>query len=214
MPLVNPFSSSSSSSSFSRSRAGLVFAASLAALTLAVACGGDSDDGDDGSSSGGSSGASGASGSSGSPSSGDFLGSCDTRSVAGPSAGQCRDWSGTGMADLSVSCDGLDGAFSATTPCPEAERVGTCTLEPVLGVSATYGYYAPDYTSADAEDHCDGLDGSFLSTGIDNGSGGSGGNDCPPECFRAYECVAACGDEPTNYGCCPCPEGMIDILDC
>ena len=121
-------------------------ASALAALPMA--CGGD----DETASSGGS-------GSTGSGSG--FLGSCDTRMVAESSEGQCRDWSGTGMADLSVSCDGLMGAFSTTDPCPSEGRVGYCTLPATLGIVAVYNYYEPVYTSADAQSECDGLEGDF-----------------------------------------------------
>jgi hypothetical protein len=146
---------------------------------------------------------------------GAFLGSCDTRGIAGPSAGQCRDWSGDGTADVSVSCDGLDGTFSSVMPCPSAGRVATCGLAPVLGTSASYGYYTPDYTLDEARDHCMGLDGTFGAAGS-GGSGGTGGSgsECPPECLRPYECVEMCGDVPVNNGCCPCPEGQIDAITC
>jgi hypothetical protein len=172
----------------------------LLAFTLALGCSG-SDDSDD-------PGGPGSGGSGGGSSNGDFLGSCDTRTVAGPFEGQCRDWVGDGNADLSVSCGALDGEFSVTTRCPEASRIGSCTLEPVLGISAIYGYYAPDYALADAEDHCAALEGTF--DGSDDGSGG----ECLPECFAPYECVQACGDEPMNNGCCPCPADMIDVNSC
>ncbi|HVJ15994.1 MAG TPA: hypothetical protein VM686_11135 [Polyangiaceae bacterium] len=119
----------------------------LVAFALALGCSGEGDSDDD---------------AGGTPSSNDdFLGSCDTREVAGPSQGQCRDWLGDGNADLSVSCGGLDGEFSATVRCPEASRVGTCTLDPILGISAVYGYYEPDYDLTQAEDHCAALDGTF-----------------------------------------------------
>jgi hypothetical protein len=57
-------------------------------------------------------------------------------------------------------------------------------------------------------------------TGSGSGTGGvvsgTGGRDssCPPECFVANECVAQCGDEPRNYGCCPCPAGTINVFSC
>jgi hypothetical protein len=37
---------------------------------------------------------------------------------------------------------------------------------------------------------------------------------CPPECFRAIQCVQTCGDTPQDYGCCPCPSGWIDTIQC
>jgi len=161
---------------------------------------------------------------SGGTSSGAFLGSCDTRAVAGPSAAQCRDWSGDGTVDVSVSCNGLDGAFNSVTPCPSTGRVATCSLDPAAGTSAVYGYYGPDYTLDEAQDHCMGLNGAFDAAGS-GGSGGSGGSagsggtagrgsDCPPECLRPYECVQMCGDVPVNNGCCPCPAGQIDAITC
>ena len=37
---------------------------------------------------------------------------------------------------------------------------------------------------------------------------------CPEECLRAVSCVEACGDEPVQSGCCPCPEGTFDDNTC
>lgn len=170
-----------------------------------------------------------------------FLGSCDTRTVAGNSVGQCRDWVGSSNADLSVSCDGLNGTFRQAEKCPVDGRVGTCALAPKLGLSAQYGYYGTEYTEASAEADCDGLNGVFRpasGSGGTSGTGGAGGGggtssggsagangnggaaggggkpSCPPECLRAYECVKTCGDTPVNNGCCQCPEGTIDAITC
>jgi hypothetical protein len=44
-------------------------------------------------------------------------------------------------------------------------------------------------------------------------TGGAGGADCG-ECFRAIYCVTACGEEPVQAGCCPCPEGTFDDIVC
>jgi hypothetical protein len=148
-----------------------------------------------------------------------FLGSCDTRTVAGGSVGQCRDWVGTPGADLSVSCSGLNGTFNKSGRCPAAGRVGQCSLAPVLGATAQYNYYGTEYTEASAEANCDGLSGTFSTGaggagGTGGASGTGGGGQCPPECLRPYECVTACGEEPQNYGCCPCPEGKIDNITC
>ena len=90
-----------------------------------------------------------------------FLGACDTRTVSGLSEGQCRDFRGQPGPDLEVSCNGLDGAFSASTPCPASDRVGHCTLDPVIGVSAIYNFYLPVYTSATAQSTCTSLAGTF-----------------------------------------------------
>ncbi|HEX4337673.1 MAG TPA: hypothetical protein VH062_17285 [Polyangiaceae bacterium] len=46
------------------------------------------------------------------------------------------------------------------------------------------------------------------------GAATGGAASCPPECFRAYQCVTACGQTPKSYGCCPCPAGTIDALTC
>jgi hypothetical protein len=147
-----------------------------------------------------------------------FLGSCDTRTVAGNSMGQCRDWVGTSTADLSVSCDGLNGTFSTTERCPTDGRVGQCAIGPTLGSTAQYGYYGPQYTEATAESNCDGLNGVFSTgSGGAGGAGGGGGGSfggCPPECLRPYECVTTCGETPVNNGCCECPEGKIDAITC
>jgi hypothetical protein len=35
-----------------------------------------------------------------------------------------------------------------------------------------------------------------------------------PECFRAVLCVAECGGEVLQSGCCPCPEGTFDSIVC
>jgi hypothetical protein len=158
-----------------------------------------------------------------------FIGSCDTRTVAGGSMGQCRDWVGSSAADLSVSCDGLNGTFSTTQRCPTEGRVGGCAVGPTLGSTAQYGYYAPQYTEATAKGNCDGLSGVFSTGSGGGGAGGAGGtvgaggastgggagsSPCPPECLRAYECVTTCGDTPVNNGCCPCPAGKIDAITC
>lgn len=46
-------------------------------------------------------------------------------------------------------------------------------------------------------------------------SGGAGGLDCEEvDCLRAFACVAECGDEPFDNGCCPCPEGTFDVVGC
>lgn len=119
----------------------------LLGLAIPLAACGDDTGGGSGSGSGGASGSTTGSGSDG------FMGSCDTR-TAGPADGQCRDWSGDGSADVSVSCDGIGGTFSATDPCIADGRVGSCVLEPVLGTEATYNYYDPAYDAATAEEHC------------------------------------------------------------
>lgn len=155
-----------------------------------------------------------------------FLGSCDTRTVAGNSMGQCRDWVGTPSADLSVSCNGLHGTFSQTERCPTEGRVAGCALNPIAGSTAQYGYYGPVYTEAAAESDCNGLNGVFTAgsgaagaggaTGAGGAAGGGkgGSSPCPPECLRAYECVTTCGETPVNNGCCQCPEGKIDAITC
>lgn len=46
-------------------------------------------------------------------------------------------------------------------------------------------------------------------------NGGTGGDDgCLPECFAPTRCVKLCGDVPEDYGCCPCPQGYVDVLTC
>jgi hypothetical protein len=34
------------------------------------------------------------------------------------------------------------------------------------------------------------------------------------ECFRAVECVLACGQEPVSVGCCPCTAPAFDSIQC
>lgn len=34
------------------------------------------------------------------------------------------------------------------------------------------------------------------------------------ECFRNIRCVDACGGTEVDAGCGPCPDGMLDVLDC
>jgi hypothetical protein len=169
-------------------------------------------------------------GSGGTASTENLLGSCDTRTTTGASAGQCRDWIGDSTADFSVSCNGLGGVFSDANACPSDGRVGQCSVGPTLGATAVYNYYAAGYTTSTAEQNCQALDGVFdaggsagtggaggaTGTGGAGGTttGGTGGGACPPECFRAYECAPTCNDPPVNYGCCPCPEGMVDFISC
>ncbi len=38
------------------------------------------------------------------------------------------------------------------------------------------------------------------------------GDECA--CFRAVECVESCGGPVVQSGCCPCPEGSFDSIDC
>ena len=54
------------------------------------------------------------------------------------------------------------------------------------------------------------------SNGQATGGAGGSGEDCRNiQCLRPYECVRACGDEEVlNNGCCPCPSGMIDSIQC
>lgn len=50
--------------------------------------------------------------------------------------------------------------------------------------------------------------------GTAGGTGGVGGlSDCG-ECFRAIDCVETCGGEVLQSGCCPCPEGTFDDIEC
>jgi hypothetical protein len=48
------------------------------------------------------------------------------------------------------------------------------------------------------------------------GKAASGGtDDCTAiRCFRAVECVKECGGEVIQAGCCPCPKGSFDSLEC
>ncbi len=59
-----------------------------------------------------------------------------------------------------------------------------------------------------------GASGGSGGTGAAAGTGGSAGSGCPPNCFAPNECVSNCGETPTNYGCCPCPSGTINVYDC
>ena len=34
------------------------------------------------------------------------------------------------------------------------------------------------------------------------------------QCLRAVTCVAECGDEPVDCGCCPCADGWSDAIEC
>ena len=124
----------------------------LATVPWLIHCGGGDDTSHAGS--GGTSGQSGSSGDS-------FQGSCDTRTNAGGSEGQCRDWYGSSNVDVEVSCNGLGGAFDSSTPCPSELRIGSCVLSAVLGVSATYNYYSPKYSASMAQEHCSDLDGAW-----------------------------------------------------
>jgi len=41
------------------------------------------------------------------------------------------------------------------------------------------------------------------------------GSDCANiQCLRAIECVASCGGEVVQSGCCPCPAGTLDSIEC
>jgi hypothetical protein len=54
--------------------------------------------------------------------------------------------------------------------------------------------------------------GAASTTGGSTGAGGAAA--CPPECFVNNRCVAKCGDTPQDYGCCPCPDGMLNVFSC
>lgn len=46
------------------------------------------------------------------------------------------------------------------------------------------------------------------------GRGNAGSPECPPECLVNNRCVEACGQPPQDFGCCPCPTGMINVFSC
>ncbi len=49
------------------------------------------------------------------------------------------------------------------------------------------------------------------------GKADSGGGDVSCEeiaCLRAVECVSECGGKVVQSGCCPCPEGTFDSIEC
>jgi hypothetical protein len=47
------------------------------------------------------------------------------------------------------------------------------------------------------------------------GAGCGDGGGCPiEECYRAVRCVEECGGPVVQSGCCPCPEGSFDDLEC
>lgn len=46
-------------------------------------------------------------------------------------------------------------------------------------------------------------------------STGSGNDSCKEiQCIRAVECVTSCGGEVISSGCCPCPPGSFDSIEC
>jgi hypothetical protein len=57
-----------------------------------------------------------------------------------------------------------------------------------------------------------GAGGSSAMGGSTTGTGGTA--DCPPECFVNNRCVVSCTDTPRDFGCCPCPAGMINFRSC
>ena len=59
------------------------------------------------------------------------------------------------------------------------------------------------------------------SAGATNGGATNGGaspkggsTSVPEECFRPYVCADTCDGEKQNFGCQPCPDGLIDTLFC
>ena len=47
------------------------------------------------------------------------------------------------------------------------------------------------------------------------GRGGAGDDQCTQvQCLRAFECAESCSDASFLNGCCPCPEGTIDVISC
>ncbi|MCA9631166.1 MAG: hypothetical protein KC766_26065 [Myxococcales bacterium] len=92
---------------------------------------------------------------------------------------------------LGVACSGTDG------PGPERDA----------GVDASSGGATIGGAGGTLSGGAGGVGGTSM--------GGSAGDDgCLPECFAPTQCVKQCGDVPEDYGCCPCPEGYVDVLTC
>ena len=68
-------------------------------------------------------------------------------------------------------------------------------------------------TGGSAKTGGDSTTGGVATTGGVSDSG-TGGAQCPPECFVPVQCVAKCGDMPQNNGCCPCSAGTINATSC
>ena len=89
-----------------------------------------------------------------------------------------------------------------------------------LRTSVLLGVFAVACGSSGTTTGHGGAAGSAASAGTAGGGGrsgaggASGGSNCPPECLVANECVRKCGDVPQNFGCCPCPTGMINARSC
>lgn len=69
---------------------------------------------------------------------------------------------------------------------------------------------------------CDGKTYANACTAAAEGTGVMDEGECPTEsdceqvqCLRAVNCAASCGGEIVQSGCCPCPDGMVDVeIDC
>lgn len=72
--------------------------------------------------------------------------------------GTCREWIGEffSSADLSVSCDFIEGSFT-TVDCTPDDAIAVCTING-MGAGDTrrvdFFYYAPIWTLPSAEDNC------------------------------------------------------------
>jgi hypothetical protein len=113
-----------------------------------------------------------------------------------------------------VAACGKDDSLGNNRDAPLDEK-GTGGASATTGGAGQKGGSAPTggKGSGGASKGSGGATGGAVSSGGKDGGGGAG--DCTTiQCIRAIECVEECGGPVMSSGCCPCPGGTFDQIEC